>query len=146
MYIAKQILEAWRAEFSVPCLQSTQVSHHVEITNFREYLLTHMVWECGVHKQVQLIKLNWDWDGSSKFFRHHFLQVLQFPASQIQYFRSQVRCRCRCSVGVVSWPQSTAAVKIANKSVANQAFCRQDVNKIVGTSWTIASDKHNKYF
>ena len=89
MYIAKQILEAWRAEFSVPCLQSTQVSHHVEITNFREYLLTHMVWECGVHKQVQLIKLNWDWDGSSKFFRHHFLQVLQFPASQIQYLRSQ---------------------------------------------------------
>ena len=42
--------------------------------------------------------------------------------------------------------QSTAAVKIAKESVAIEAFCRQDVNKIVGTSWTPASDKHTKYF
>ena len=34
---------------------------------------------------------------------------------------------------------------IYKKSIAIQAVCRQDVNKIVGTSWTLASRQH-QYF
>ena len=35
---------------------------------------------------------------------------------------------------------------IYKKSIAVQAVCRQDVNKIVGTSWTLASKKHQIFW
>ena len=45
-----------------------------------------------------------------------------------------------------SWTQSTAAAKFTKKSIAVQALCRQDVNEIVGTSWTLASKQDQIFY
>ena len=46
----------------------------------------------------------------------------------------------------VSWTQSTPAAKFAKKSIAVQAVCRQDVNEIVGTSWTLSSKQDQIFY
>ena len=44
-----------------------------------------------------------------------------------------------------SWSQSTADGWFTISSVSIQAGCREDVNKILGTSWTLAAKQHIKY-
>ena len=73
-------------------------------------------------------------------FSHHCPHFLAVQLFQTEIFgdRQLLRFTFDLYLGT-SWPQSTAAVKIAKESVAIQAVSRQDVNiksKWQGTSWS----------
>ena len=69
----------------------------------------------------------------SHYFRQKYLEIASFPVSLLNIFGYELNTIYGSS-------------KIYKKSIAVQAVCRQDVNKIVWTSWTLASKQDQIFY